>query len=242
MGLFISIDENLTGGGYEVVFTVHKDRYDEANALVPLLCILLQAKFGSVIWEWFTDEAKRVLTKYQWDSSLDKVVLIDPDDDDEALDIDSDDDYTKAICNLMNLDEETTGDGFEFNIDFVVEEVLIPKNQYGDTGSVQTFRNAFDDDGGVIADSQNAKANDSADPPTINTPESLRIGSHTALNNPPDAAAKVSPDAMTTQPASDKDMASTLAQLILGNPDLAQKILATTSSNAVSPMKGVDGN
>ena len=234
MGLFISIDENLTGGGYEVIFTVHKDRYDEANALVPLLCILLQAKFGSSIWEWFTDEAKRVLTKYRWDSHLDKVVLIDPDDDEEVLDIDSDDEYTRAICNLMNLDEETTGDGFEFNLDFVVEEVLTPKNQYGDTGSVQTFRDALND-----ADADLDEFSKPAHPsPSDGSP------SHTPAAYPSSRpASRVTPDELKHPPSSSaNEMAATLEQLILSNPALAQQILAKSSPTAVSPMQGVDGN
>jgi hypothetical protein len=146
MTLFIAIDENLTGGSYEVVFTVHKDRYDEANTLVPLLCLILEEKYGKKIWEWFTDDAKRVVTKYRWDKDVNKVVLIDPDDEGDGLDLDSDDEYTKAICDMMNINEEITGDGFEFDISFIVQEVVTPVNQYGDTGSVKTFRHAFDED------------------------------------------------------------------------------------------------
>ena len=66
LGLFISIDDELLESGYEVIFRVHIDRFTEANSLVPLLCILLEAKFGIPIHElgWFTDDAKRVVTKY----------------------------------------------------------------------------------------------------------------------------------------------------------------------------------
>ena len=66
-GLFIAIDNELLESGYEVIFTVHIDRFNEANSLVPLLYILLEANFGIPIHElgWFTDDAKRVVTKYK---------------------------------------------------------------------------------------------------------------------------------------------------------------------------------
>jgi hypothetical protein len=46
MGLFIAIDEVFQNGGYDVIFTAHKDRFEEANSLVPMLYILLEAKYG----------------------------------------------------------------------------------------------------------------------------------------------------------------------------------------------------
>jgi hypothetical protein len=69
LGLFITINKNFIEGSYTVLFTVHKDRYEEANSLVPLLCISLEAKYSQCVWEWFTDDAKRVLTKYTWNAS-----------------------------------------------------------------------------------------------------------------------------------------------------------------------------
>jgi hypothetical protein len=91
MGLFISIDEKLQDGGYTVVFTAHKDRYDEANALIPLFCIIMEAKYGPLAWECFTDEAKRVLSKYKWDKVEEMVVLIEPEEEEDGLEIENND-------------------------------------------------------------------------------------------------------------------------------------------------------
>jgi hypothetical protein len=106
IGLFISIAENFVEGSYTVLFTVHKDQYDKDNSLVPLLCIILEATFGQCVWEWFTDDAKRVLTKYTWNASEERVVLIHSEDDDDGMDLDSNDDYMKSICDMLNIDEE----------------------------------------------------------------------------------------------------------------------------------------
>jgi hypothetical protein len=255
MTLFIAIDENLTGGSYEVVFTVHKDRYDEANTLVPLLCLILEEKYGKKIWEWFTDDAKRVVTKYRWDKDVNKVVLIDPDDEGDGLDLDSDDEYTKAICDMMNINEDITGDGFEFDISFIVQEVVTPVNQYGDTGSVKTFRHAFDEDGGAAAEAADndtdASSNASSMEPTgkgsiPSTPEDSKPAAIDTspgildLTTPPP---KVSPDEQKQSASVHDDIESTLEKLILTNPTLAQKILSKASPTIhVSPMKGVDEN
>jgi hypothetical protein len=99
-----------------VLFIVHKDRYEEANSLVPLLCIILEAKFGQCVWEWFTDDAKRVLTKCTWNASEERAVLIYPEDGNDGMDLDSDDEYMKSICDMLNIDEGNGGNGFDFDI------------------------------------------------------------------------------------------------------------------------------
>jgi hypothetical protein len=55
--LFISVDK-IMWGTYAATFTVHKDRKAEANSLIPLLNVVMEAKFGAQIWEWFTDTTK----------------------------------------------------------------------------------------------------------------------------------------------------------------------------------------
>jgi hypothetical protein len=142
MGLFISIDEKAQDGGYVVVFTVHKTRHEEANALAPLLCILLEARFGPRIWEWFTDDAKRVLTKYKWDADTEMVVLIEADDEDEGMDIESNDELLQEMCDLLNIDTDQNVNGFEFDINFVIDEAPQSKNQYGNTGDENTPQNS----------------------------------------------------------------------------------------------------
>lgn len=154
LGLFISIDEHMDEGAYLVTFTAHRERFDEANSLVPLLCILLEEKFGTSVWEWFTDDAKRVVTKYKWCKDAARVVLIDPEEEDDGLGFDSDDEYMKSICDIFNISDENAGNGFEFDLDFVIEDALTPKNQYGDTGSVKTFRDAVDTTRGAADEAQ----------------------------------------------------------------------------------------
>ena len=213
LGLFIAIDEEMTAGAYSVIFTVHLDRFNEANSLVPLLCILLEAKFGKSIWDWFTDDAKRVLPKYRWHKEEECVVPIHPDQEDDGQGFDSDDEYMKSICNLFDLDDnQDDGNGFDFDLAFVVEEELKPKNQYGDSGSVKTFRHDLPQ----------------ADP--------------SAMSDDPSFSADLTPATFSTHPApSVNDTKLSLETLILSNPSLAQTILSTISTSAVSPTEGVDG-
>jgi hypothetical protein len=250
MGLFISIDEKAQEGGYVVVFTVHKTRHKEANALVPLLCILLEARFGPCIWEWFTDDAKRVLPKYKWDVATAMVVLIEAEEEDEGMDIiESDDELLQEMCNLLNIDTEQNVNGFEFDINFVIEEAPQSKNQYGDTGSVKTFRDACQDD--RTADSSEQQAvGDSVTQPTEDD----------SILDPPTIEKKLrspSPDSLTintdieTQATStlSEDVVASLEQMMLRNPELVKQILGKNStpdklvdnSAAVSPFEGVDG-
>jgi hypothetical protein len=251
MGLFISIDETADG---LVKFTVHKTRYEEANALVPLLCIILEARFGPCIWEWFTDDAKRVLTKYKWDSESGMAILIEPDDDDEAMDIESDDEHTQEICDLLNIDTEKTCNGFEFNINFIIEEAPQSKNQYGDTGSVKTFRDACQDDDTVDSNdrlqddrstsSQLSETDSIPEPPTI--AKKLRSPSPDSLTIETDTT---TPDTSTLT----EDVAVSLEQMMIRNPELVQKFLAknftpekllanSKNTTAISPNEGVDGS
>jgi hypothetical protein len=214
MGLFIAIDENFVEGSYTVLFTVHKDRYKEANSLVPLLCIILEAKFGQCVWEWFTDDARRVLTKYTWNASEERAVLIHPEDDNDGMDLDSDDKYMKSICDMLNIDEESGGNGFDFDINFVIEEAGRPTNQYRDSGSVKTFRDTFDKDEGTAAETNN---------PTAHLEQ-------VALSDPPQ-----------THPSPANKVEKALELLLTTNPDLVKKVMATIPL-PVSPMKEVDGD
>jgi hypothetical protein len=47
--LFMAVDKR-TYGSYAVAFTVHRDRMAEATSLIPLLNIVMEAKFGASIW------------------------------------------------------------------------------------------------------------------------------------------------------------------------------------------------
>ena len=236
MGLFISIDEKDSDGAYTTLFTVHKDRYEEASGLIPLFCIIYAAKFGVSAWEWFTDDAKVVLTKYRWDQGEGQVVPIVPEEDEE-LDLDSDDEYFSTMADLLNIDTSASvSKGFVFDIDYVIEEATPSKNQFGDTGSVKTFRDACvdpeDDSGtGSVAELE-------APPSTPDT--ALRSQS------PVD---EVDADAVTqatsTLTDDSSDVAASLEQLMLQHPKLAQQLYLKSQSTtvAVSPSTaGVDGN
>jgi hypothetical protein len=47
-----------------------------------------------------------------------------------------------SMCDLHNVNTTVSGDGFEFDLAFVVSEENLneARNQFGDTGSVKTFR------------------------------------------------------------------------------------------------------
>jgi hypothetical protein len=70
MGLFISIDEDIIHHRYMVIFTSHVNQGSEAKSLVPLLCLVLKAKFGNHIWGWFTNGTKKVSSQSRWDAEL----------------------------------------------------------------------------------------------------------------------------------------------------------------------------
>jgi hypothetical protein len=217
MGLFISIDEKLIDGSYEIIFTVHKDRYDEASSLVPLLCIVLEAKYGPCIWAWFTDAAKPILSKYKWDPAADKVMLLDPDDEEEGFELESDDEYMKSICSMMNVDESMSGHGFEFDINFVVDNIPLSNNQYGDSGSVKTFRSACN--------------------VSVTESEQLTLASDSSLPVPAPPADTGLESTLSKLMLSHPDLVQKL---------LAQQtapVLATPSNTTVvSPTSGVDGH
>ena len=125
LGLFISIDEEIIKQSYNVTFTSHVDRESEAKLLVPLLCLILEAKFGYRIWEWFANDAKKASSQWRWDQELSSFVpLISTmsSDQDDGLDIDIDDEYTMSMCDLHNVDTTVSGDGFEFDLAFVILE------------------------------------------------------------------------------------------------------------------------
>jgi hypothetical protein len=219
MGLFIAIDEKLIDGSYVVVFTVHTDRYAEASSLIPLLCIVMEAKYGPQIWDWFTDDAKPITAKYKWDPAEDKVMPLDPDEGvDEDLEMESDDEYMKSICSLLNVDDDHGGQGFEFDIHFLVAEIARSKNQYGDSGSIKTFRSACKasvDDSEQLTDASDS--HDSVYPP----------GDSSGLEQSLSKLMLAHPD---------------LVQKLLEQQSLVVSAPPASQALAVSPASGVDGN
>jgi hypothetical protein len=137
-GLFIGIDELNVDGDYMTAFTVHVDRYIEAIGLIPLFCIILEAKFGIASRQWFTEESIAVDLKCK---CVVAVPLI-PDDDEPGFDLDSDDEHCSTMMDLLGrIDSSGTAKkGFEFNINYLIDKVAPSKIQFGDSGSVKTFR------------------------------------------------------------------------------------------------------
>ena len=237
MGLFISVDEKVLKYGYEVLFTSHIDRATEAKAIIPLLCLILEARFGDSIWNWFTNEAKEVSSQWAWDDDLSSLVpriATMPLDEDDGMSLGSDDEYTQTMCDLFNVDTKR-GNGLKFDLDFVISTRSLNEapNQFGDSGSVKTFREECQ-----MVDLSNVG-------PSLNeiscTDEETR--------------------ATSTITDSTEDAEKALAALILSHPDLARKLLKSSThkpkksptqnqknqlidnqSMAVSPYEGVDGS
>jgi hypothetical protein len=131
-----------------LVFTVKKDRVNEANSIIPLLCLIVEAKFGKRSCQWFTDNARLTSEGFYWDVTDEQ--LKQTDDlmeaaDDDNFSLDSDDCYVAnliATLKLGNLEDIVeNGSVFHFDLDFVLNAAA-PSNQYGDQGSVKTFREA----------------------------------------------------------------------------------------------------
>jgi hypothetical protein len=61
---------------------------------------------------------------------------------DDCIGISSDDEYTTSMCDLHNVNITVFRDGFEFDLAFLTSEEKLDEapHQFGDTGSVKTFR------------------------------------------------------------------------------------------------------
>jgi hypothetical protein len=251
MGLFISIDEEIIDQSYNVTFTSHVDRESEAKSLVPLLCLVLEAKFGYRIWEWFTNDAKKASSQWRWDadiSSLVPRVSTRSADQDDGMGIDSDDEYTMSMCDLHNVDTTVSGDGFEFDLAFVISEENLndAPNQFGDTGSVKTFREECQtEDTFPMVDTEkhpNARPAPSTTNAHVQAPDDMTVDADES-------------DSFTREPSTitdaTEDVEKSLEALMISHPELVRKLLTKTSKNklndnnqkstAVSPNEGVDG-
>jgi hypothetical protein len=82
----MAVDERMWGT-YAVTSTVHKDRKAEANSIIPLLNVVMEAKFGSQIWECFTDTAKDASQGYVYDTETGRLKHTDEDEEDDESSI-----------------------------------------------------------------------------------------------------------------------------------------------------------
>jgi hypothetical protein len=251
--LFLSVTERLWGAaGYQVIFTVKKDRLNEANSLIPLLSVLIEAKFGSDARQWFTEEARITSEGFYWDEDEQQIKQSEDAStamDDDNFSIDSNDSYVNnltAALNLGDMEETTQGGVFNFDIDFVFDDIA-PPNQYGDNGSVKTFRDVCEQK------SRQERLDDEAAGDTrapIDSPPS------TQKRFPP-VSKDSKPSAIDTNsthatPAStlteDLPSSGTLEQMMANNPNLVHQFLLNNpqlfqpaSNSTVSPTDGDDG-
>lgn len=63
--LFLAVDTSWNGSF--VSFLFKKDLEGEVNAMLPALPLVLQAKLGPNVWNWFTEEAQTNTAGYWWD-------------------------------------------------------------------------------------------------------------------------------------------------------------------------------
>ena len=196
---------------------------------MPLLCIILEAKFGVASRQWFTDESKVVDLKFKWDDEQGMVVPLIPEDEEAGFDLDSDDEYCSQMLDLLGIDSsDGAKKGFEFDIDYIIDQAVPSKNQFGDSGSVKTFRQEcipIDEEYEADSTDQGARS------PSPDT-RTIVVG---------DAATQAT-SALTEE--STHDIASSLEQMILKNPELAQELFSKYSQSsaqtaAVFPNEGL---
>jgi hypothetical protein len=134
--IFLNVDVHIHN--QTVTFLFHDDMAQEAMSAIPALPVILEAKFGTRIWLWFTEEAKEHAVGYYWDE---KVGLKSSDDErigemlgdwgtEWGSDDDDDDKSTSTSASLVGRMEP-----------FKIVTNATGKNQYYDDGSsVGTFK------------------------------------------------------------------------------------------------------
>jgi len=140
--LFMAVNKR-TYGSYAVAFTVQKDCMVEATSLIPLLNIVMEAKFGARIWEWFTNMAKDASQGYEYNAETGRLKNMDEEYDDESsIESKEDNGFVLELSERLHLSSEKStdkGNAFDLDLSFMVDNEN-PKNQYGDSGSVKLFR------------------------------------------------------------------------------------------------------
>jgi hypothetical protein len=249
--LFLSVEERLWGAaGYQVIFTVRKDRINEANSVIPLLCVIIEAKFGASSRQWFTEEARLTSEGFYWDEAEQQVKqLEDPTNaDDDDFSIASNDSYVAnltAVLNLGDLKDIEGGSVLNFDLDFVFNDSA-PPNQYGDQGSVKTFRDICEP-----KSHQGAAAPDKSPTSTVSAATSLKTATPDTLSGTNIDTAnntQVTQDSTITDPANTGSMEQMMAnhpdlvrQFLSNNPQLFQPQQPASNSTASPTDTGVGG-
>jgi hypothetical protein len=241
--LFMAVDER-SYGGYAVSFTVHKDRLAEATALIPQLNLIMEAKFGARIWEWFTDTAKDASQGYVYDKETGRIRNMAEEEEDDESSIESEEnDFVLELSESLNISSEKNkdgekGDAFDLDLSFMLDDEN-PKNQYGDSGSVKTFKSACQakktidllssdeetdeekdkeegkDEPKIAAKSNKGEGNEG--------PRGLSIDTSTATQE----TSTLTQDTSTISESTNPEQA--FAQMCIQNPDLLAKYLKSKS-------------
>ena len=135
--MFLNVDVHMYTT--TVTFLFHEDMTQEAMTAIPALPVILEAKFGARIWDWFSEEAKEHAQGYYWDPKTG----LKSEEDERMAEIlgdwgakwgsDDDDDRSTSTAS-------TAGGRVE---PFQIVTQKTGKNQYYDDGSsVGTFRTA----------------------------------------------------------------------------------------------------
>jgi hypothetical protein len=217
---------------------------------------VLEAKFGYRIWEWFTNDAKKASSQWRWDADISSLVpLVSTmfSDQDDGMHMDNNHKYTMSMCDLHNVDTTVSGNGFKFNLAFVISEEKLndAPNQFGDTSSVKTFCEECqtNDSTPIMMDTEKH--------PNARKPTTSTSKAHNPAPNNMTVDADES-DSFNREPSTitnaTEEVERSLEALMISHPELVRKLLTKTKlasknklhdknqkSTAVSPNEGVDG-
>jgi len=149
--------------GSTTVFAYHKKCKREVEEVIAELPILLEIEFGSAVWSWFSDDARREAQGFKWQNG---VGLIAVEDDlepwetlnDGVLKTQEEDDITTAFTNLSFV--QSAG-----------------KNHFNDSQSVTTR------DLAVLKDAQGCRRFDSKETVEVSTESTTTITAESILTD-----------------------------------------------------------
>jgi hypothetical protein len=251
--LFMAVDERMWGT-YAVSFTVHKDRFAEANSLVPLLSVVLEAKFGPRSWEWFTDSAKSDSQGYVYDTETGQLRnTAEVDQDESSIESDTANEFVQELTENLHLTD--TSNTFDLDLTFVLDEEAHPTNQYGDTGSVRSFRSSCQPNISIELESSDkedetskgARANQAnTDSNKPNKPSDMSINTDTS-NTEAQETSTITDSTLNTELAFEKMCLQNpefLLQFLQSNPQstIGESATPTNQTDPHNAYPNVEGN
>jgi hypothetical protein len=134
--LFLAVDTSWRKTSTPfVTFLFKKDLAAKVNSMLPALPLVLQAKFGAEIWNWFKDDARENTAGYWWDPKRGVRAQGDDEQDSWGDSLDSDNEetgYWSSTSTASGLSRASTRSRIEiepFSID-----PTSGKNEYDLTG------------------------------------------------------------------------------------------------------------